>query len=39
MAASEFACPDMRLEVQKPLSADRPVSSDANRGKRKERDP
>ena len=38
MAASEFAFPDMRLEVQKPLSADRRVSSDANRGKRKERD-
>ena len=37
MAASEFAFPDMRLEVQKPLSADRRVSSDANRGKRKER--
>ena len=38
MAASEFTFPDMRLEVQKPLSADRRVSSDANRGKRKERD-
>ena len=38
MAASEFAFPDMRLEVQKPLSAGRRVSSDANRGKRKERD-
>ena len=37
MAASEFAFPDMRLEVQKPLSADRRVSSDANTGKRKER--
>eukprot|EP00435_Cladocopium_sp_Y103_P020101 s783_g4.t2 len=37
MAASEFAFPDMRLEVQKPLSADKRVSSDANRGKRKER--
>ena len=37
MASHEFAFPDMRLEVQKPLSADRQVSSDANRGKRKER--
>ena len=35
MADSEFAFPDMRLEVQKPLSADRRVSSDANRGKPK----
>eukprot|EP00435_Cladocopium_sp_Y103_P062529 s1948_g24.t1 len=34
---SEFAFPDMRLEVPKPQSADNRVSSDANRGKRKER--
>ena len=39
MAASEFAFPDMRLEVQKPLRVDRQVFLDANRGKRKKWDP